>query len=298
MLLANPLASPIWPTLGWTFFGVFGGSLVALLVAVRGRWSQLAGSVLFERWRTWLLIAPLFSLAALAGPIAMAALATALSLQASREYAPLAALPTWDRRLLMLGAVVIPVSSLWVSPSYLTMAALLLATIPALLQQDVEHGAQRVARLAFGLCYVPVALSLLVLIERDPRGGPGTLLALALATALSDVGAFTLGKLFGRRHLASRLSPSKTLAGAAGNVLGAALGIVLLRQGVPQAAILLAPAVALGAVWGDLLESLLKRGAGAKDAGSWLPGFGGLLDRIDSLLVVLPLATFALQVLA
>jgi phosphatidate cytidylyltransferase len=121
-------------------------------------------------------------------------------------------------------------------------------------------------------------------------------LALALATALSDVGAFTAGKLFGRHtpHLAQRLSPSKTVAGLGGNLAGAALGVLLLQ---PQRPLLLL-VVAIGAVWGDLLESLLKRSAGAKDAGSWLLGFGGLLDRLDSLLVVLPLATAVLAVTA
>src|SRR5207248_313938 len=115
------------------------------------------------------------------------------------------------------------------------------------------------------------------------------------ATALSDVGAFTTGKLFGRYtpRLTKHLSPSKTVAGVLGNLLGAALGLALLAPG----ALILAPIVALGAVWGDLIESLLKRAAGAKDAGSWLPGFGGLLDRLDSLLVVLPLTFAALEVL-
>jgi phosphatidate cytidylyltransferase len=66
--------------------------------------------------------------------------------------------------------------------------------------------------------------------------------------------------------------------------------------GLGAAALLgLALVVAVGAVWGDLLESLVKRAAGAKDAGAWLPGFGGLLDRVDSLVVVLPLSYYYLR---
>ena len=57
----------------------------------------------------------------------------------------------------------------------------------------------------------------------------------------------------------------------------------------------LPPLVAIGAVWGDLFESALKREFGTKDAGAWLPGFGGLLDRIDSLILVLPLGYYGLR---
>jgi phosphatidate cytidylyltransferase len=56
--------------------------------------------------------------------------------------------------------------------------------------------------------------------------------------------------------------------------------------------------IGFGAVWGDLVESGIKREFGAKDAGGWLPGFGGLLDRIDSLILVVPLATYALRAIA
>jgi phosphatidate cytidylyltransferase len=300
MLLSNPLVYPMLPALGLTLVGVFASSLLALSLAARGQWRVLIASVLFQRWRSWLVIAPMFSAAVLSGVLPLAVFAAALAVQGAREYARLTDLSAADRWLLLgisaglpLMCVVAPIALL--GPGLLLLPLLL--TLPALLSQDVEHGVQRLTRLAFGVWYLPVALSALVLLARDERGGPGLLLALGLAVALSDVGAFTTGRMWGRRALAPRLSPGKTWAGVVGNVVGAALGLGLLAHLAPGAPLVpLVPVVALGAVWGDLLESLLKRSAQTKDSGTCLPGFGGLLDRIDSLLVVLPLSYLVLEV--
>jgi phosphatidate cytidylyltransferase len=141
-----------------------------------------------------------------------------------------------------------------------------------------------------------------VLLARE-RGELGVTLfaALAVATAGSDVGAYIVGRRFGRHPLAPRLSPNKTREGVAGNVIGAAVGllpfVVLLQPWFePTAMIVLVLLVAVGSLWGDLLESAVKREAGVKDAARWLPGFGGILDRIDSLLLVVPLAYWAMRV--
>jgi phosphatidate cytidylyltransferase len=137
------------------------------------------------------------------------------------------------------------------------------------------------------------------------EGGSVLLVLVGLSTALSDVGAFAAGRLFGshgRHPLAPRISPNKTWEGVGGNLAGAAVGVALtllaLRGVWPEATwtllqvAILPITVAVGAVWGDLFESAVKREFGAKDAGAWLPGFGGLLDRVDSLLIVMPLVYF------
>jgi phosphatidate cytidylyltransferase len=154
----------------------------------------------------------------------------------------------------------------------------------------------------FGFAYLPLLLSHVVLMYRELPGGAGYLLVLGLATALSDIGAFAVGKLFGRHRLSPTISPNKTWEGVAGNLLGAYAGAWLLRFAIPddhRALVLtVVPAVvAVGAVWGDLVESLIKREFGTKDAGTWLPGFGGLLDRVDSLIVTTPLVYHLLRVL-
>jgi phosphatidate cytidylyltransferase len=169
------------------------------------------------------------------------------------------------------------------------------------IRADPERAMRDLGFAAVGCIVIPGMLAHGVgLVTERGAIGAATFVALACGAAGSDVGAFVVGRRFGRTPLAPRLSPSKTRAGVVGNVIGAGVGVlpfapVLVPAFGPAFVALLVPIVAVGAVWGDLLESAAKREAGLKDAGSWLPGFGGILDRIDSLLIVLPLAYWALR---
>jgi phosphatidate cytidylyltransferase len=122
--------------------------------------------------------------------------------------------------------------------------------------------------------------------------GPGLLLALVALTCTwaSDTGAYAAGRLFGRRPFFAAISPRKTAEGAIAGVL-APTAVALAWSGAlgwPLVfAAVLGAAAGCAAIAGDLLESALKRAVGAKDAGALIPGHGGLLDRIDSLLLVL-----------
>lgn len=133
------------------------------------------------------------------------------------------------------------------------------------------------------------------------QAGLALVAALAVACALADVGAFVVGRTFGRHPLAPSLSPNKTREGVLGNVIGGAIGIGLFLPAIEPAlgwpyCLALVPLVAGGSLWGDLLESAAKREAGVKDAGGWLPGFGGILDRVDSLLITVALAYWIARV--
>lgn len=177
---------------------------------------------------------------------------------------------------------------------------LIAATLQPILLAREGQGVRHLAFAAFGWGYIAWFLAHLVLTDRAIPGGPGILLAIGLGTALSDVGAFVVGKRFGRHQLAPRLSPKKTIEGTAGNLIGAFLGVAAMAFALPASRLgplllLLPPVIAAGVLWGDLLESSLKREFGVKDAGGWLPGFGGLLDRIDSLLIVAPLLFYLLR---
>ena len=123
-------------------------------------------------------------------------------------------------------------------------------------------------------------------------GLPVWLLLAIGATWAADIGAYAIGSVAGRRRIAPRISPGKTWEGTLGGIGAAALAALgvsaLFGLGRPEAAI---AAVTIGplAFAGDLLESLLKRRSGVKDSGTLFPGHGGMLDRIDSLLLVAPL---------
>jgi phosphatidate cytidylyltransferase len=155
----------------------------------------------------------------------------------------------------------------------------------------------------FGLIYIAFPLSLLPLLWIRDDGKP-LLLFLMVCVWAGDTAALYVGKSIGR-HKLSRLSPKKTWEGSIGSVAGsvaAGLAIVyvgeyLLRRGdtvlhivepVWQS-ILLAIVINIAAQFGDLLESAIKRGAGVKDSGTMLPGHGGILDRIDALLLAAPM---------
>lgn len=133
--------------------------------------------------------------------------------------------------------------------------------------------------------------------------GPGwALLVLAMIWA-SDTGAWFTGTRWGRRKLIPRISPGKSWegfwGGLATTVVVAVLAAPFLGVGLAQlpAMALLAVAVCLAAVLGDLFESLVKRQAGSKDSGTLIPGHGGVYDRIDSLLAALPVAVLFKAVL-
>jgi phosphatidate cytidylyltransferase len=296
-VISSPLADPLfWPTA--RLLGVLlAAALLLLLVVRRGRLDTLRKDELFRRWAVWAVIAPLFLVACLSGSVPWLLLVSAIVWQALREYGRLVGLPPLYRTvLLVLGLAVGPLA-VWAPELFFEVLPLLLilATLQPLLTQDVREGMTRLALAALGFAYLPLLLGHLLLIHSWLPGGPGLLLAIGLAVALSDIGAFSCGKLFGRHRLSPLVSPNKTWEGVVGNLLGAALGIWLLGFALPGQLhpvlpFLLPVVVAVGAVWGDLVESLLKREFGQKDAGTWLPGFGGLLDRVDSLIVVAPLS--------
>ncbi len=131
------------------------------------------------------------------------------------------------------------------------------------------------------------ALALLWIRERSPVGAE-LLLWVFITTWSVDIGAYFAGRTIGGPKLAPAISPNKTWAGLVGGMIAAAIfgGLWAWLLQLPSILLFLAAPFAIAAQGGDLFESWLKRRAGIKDSGTWLPGHGGALDRLDGLVVV------------
>lgn len=155
----------------------------------------------------------------------------------------------------------------------------------------------------FGYLYIPWLLGYVITLRYTPDGVLGLwyLMLPMLAIIASDVGAYLIGSLFGRRKLAPKLSPKKTLEGAFGGLGLATIVVTSSAYGLETwlglsvnlyDAFLFSILVGSAAQLGDLFESLLKRWAGVKDTGAFLPGHGGILDRIDSIIFAVPVTYY------
>ena len=286
------------PVTGWQvdLFGLsLGGSplylavLALAILLLAAPFALRMGGEIRTRWITWALILPVVGIPLWLGRTATTLLATGLAIGAVMEYARLGRLQRPDAVWLLGCAIILPLGTLrshgvaivgvggWVPWAILGGASL------PLLGADTADGFRRAAMTAFGIVWLTWSLANLPLLGRDA-------FVVLFAAACADVGAFVGGTALRRWTWARRgltpLSPNKTWGGVAGGFVGAAA--ILLLCGALSFGWLFA--VWVGGIAGDLLESMLKRQQSVKDAGSWLPGFGGLLDRIDSLLIAIPLA--------
>lgn len=199
------------------------------------------------------------------------------------------------------------------------IAGLILALFGEVRRYDGKwHSTLNLALEAFTVLYLGGALGFIVQLRllsggvfgSDGRSGMLALVSLIAIVKMSDIGQYTVGRLIGRHKLAPLVSPGKTWEGAVGGVVFAILAAAIvfgwaapqitnsstnldsLLSDYPRLARVAAYAIALTAsgILGDLAESVLKRDAGLKDSSNWMPGFGGVLDLLDSLLGAAPVA--------
>jgi len=238
------------------------------------------------------------------GWIAFCALFVGLS---AWEWGGLAALATVGRLIYsaflagvfgLLGILEASATNGLYAPAWIYYAAGLfwIAVVPVWIWRQLRFGNRAVLLAAGATVLLPAAAALV-----DLRGVHPSFLLAALATVwISDTAAYFVGRRFGKRKLAPSISPGKTWEGVAGALAAVGLYAVAWTSlgGSPTK---VAPAwilpvllgLAVAGMIGDLFESLIKRQAGVKDSGTLLPGHGGILDRVDALVAMLPLAVLA-----
>lgn len=203
----------------------------------------------------------------------------------------LLALSLWLGTLWLPAVLPLTPGLLWGATAFWLMAGIWLGRLQAI---PPARGAS-VAQILVGLLVLGGAWLALVTLHRSPALGPLWVLLGLVLVWVADTAAFFVGRRWGRRKLAPVLSPGKTWAGVGGAVVGALVFSGLLALWLDAdwwralRLVLLCVATALVSILGDLYESYLKRQRGLKDSGHLLPGHGGILDRIDSLLAAAPL---------
>ena len=201
---------------------------------------------------------------------------------------------TTARAIGLLGCVALivgPHQAALVQPGLLLVVISVLS-IPLLLEVPLLDSLRQGAIVLTGMLYIGLTLSYLVLVRLLPQG-ESLLLFLLLVTWVADTGAYYVGTLYGQRAIAPRISPKKTVEGLLGGLAAATIVAYAARWTfVPEFSHLdtlaLAVFLTLAGLWGDLVESAIKRSVGVKDSGGLLPGHGGMLDRLDSLLFTAP----------
>ncbi|MCA9296847.1 MAG: phosphatidate cytidylyltransferase [Phycisphaerales bacterium] len=291
----------MWMTLA--VVGILAGAWIVILVLRRlGRIGPDVHRELTLRLRSWAILAPLMVVPVLLGAAWTMAAVCVLSILCYREFARATGLFRHRGISLLVAIGILAISFATVDHWYALFGALPPLTVSviaavAILRDEPAGYIQRVALAVFAYLFFGVGLGHLGFIANDQDYRP-ILLMLIAAVELNDVFAYISGKSFGRRKLAPKTSPNKTLGGALGAmVLTTALVVFMGRSvfaGTAMNDVLrltaLGMIISLGGMLGDLLMSSIKRDLGVKDMGASIPGHGGLLDRFDSLLLVAPAA--------
>lgn len=270
--------------------------------------------MLRQRVFTALLLLPLVMAVIFAlPPIGLILLAALALVRGAWEYAQLAAVEgkkgAWIMVVLQVVVFLAMMASMdqWQHAGIITLSLCCLAWLLAFSRLFFYQSGQqpdkvyRTASLVTGFISITTgwfAISWIRMLE----GGSWLILLLLLIVWAADTGAYFAGKAFGKRKLAPAISPGKTQAGLVGGLVlaplvgMAAMHFIPVKPLDPIPLMLLCVVTALVSAGGDLLVSMHKRTSGLKDSGNWLPGHGGILDRLDSLLAAAPF--FALGLLA
>jgi phosphatidate cytidylyltransferase len=265
--------------------------------------------------------APLYVLALVAGAVAVLAIAEFLKLATHYGVQPMGPATYAFVALFFVFVIIVSTNRTPLDETAAVLYGLAVAAALApfvfltlgMRRAELATGYPAAAASVFAFAYIAIPMALLVELRQLAAGAIWTIYTLLVVWA-GDIFAYFVGKSLGRHRMSPRISPNKTWEGAAASVLASVIVGMLWIQHQPQIGpallqiglidrrsgmwgsqqphlwpiILLSAAVNLAAQLGDLVESLIKRGAGVKDSGTILPGHGGMLDRIDAMLFAVP----------
>ncbi len=297
MSIHNPFTEPLfWPTLRIILLlFIFGFGLV-LFFARKDLKAGLRGE-LGQRFISWMIIAPVFMLAAFMGGPVAALILLFFFYRVTFEYVRAVGV---ERPYALYLYALIPITCItahFVPTLYFALpaAAILLLTLVPILNRRVEDLYTQLSFAGRGYLYLIWSIAHLILLQQ--LAGNGLVLLVGVGVALSDVMQYTVGKLIGRHVIAPEVNPRKAWEGLLGDLIGAGVAVYLFHFALPPIftlvhLLVLTVLIGIGAAWGDLVSSLMKRVAGVKDWGRILPGHGGLLDRANSMVIVTPLVYY------
>jgi phosphatidate cytidylyltransferase len=297
----NPFADPLFVPVLLRVLALIVVGLAAVLVSQRRSLQVWRRSTLFLRVRTWFVIGPLFVVAVFVGGFVAFLLATFVVVQGCSEFARIAGI---ERRyaylLIVLGEGGLLVAALARDFFiFLPFGFFIALTLVPILSGQITDAHRQVADTLVGYVFVALPMAYIVLVKSADPLGLNFLVIVTVAVALSDIAAYAAGSALPGRKLIPRVDETKTWGGVLGNLVGAAVGVGWLWVAVPPewsiaGVVVLVVVIAAGSVWADLTGSFIQRAFRTEVRSTVILGYGGVLSRVDSLLMAFPLSYYAL----
>jgi phosphatidate cytidylyltransferase len=268
---------------------------------------SITKSTPYQKLVGWIIMAPTFLLSVICGGIIALLLISYIVYKSSKEFIEIFNLPKfyfysllgiWVSSVIIVLSINIIDLNLYAKQVIYILPIVYLLSIAfiSIIRGRLEEVMTRVCYTFFASIWICYTMLHFILLSKT-NYGKELLIIIGFSVALSDIFAFCIGKIFNligfgtRYKISENISPNKTYAGIIGNLFGASLGIFLLRFLIQQFTIfhlvIFIIIIGISSSFGDMLESLVKRSAGVKDASNAIFGHGGFLDRIDSLLIVI-----------
>jgi phosphatidate cytidylyltransferase len=308
-LINNPLESPLLIPVALRLAAILGGGLVVVVLFNIRDPRRTFRSGTWLRYRSWLVMAPTFLTSVFFGGLVAVAFIWLLMYLALAEYGRMLNLPHFYRRLLVVNSI-LSVATAVLAPQFvqlLPVAYFLIIVLASIMHNQIEGILDNACHTLFASVWLCFSLAHFLLF-RTLQNGTALLVMIAFSVVLSDVFAYCLGNVLAGLGvgtdltIANLISPNKTYAGMIGNVAGALVGALIfasLNSHLPiSLIILLGICIGITSLMGDLAESMVKRFADVKDSGASIPGHGGILDRIDSLLIVIVVCFYMVRILS